>query len=167
MPSSPIHMAMDILKHLWLRHHLKIYILFCFIPWQKDLSPMWDVIANKANCMWGCFRRSLGSRLGWVVVHLYSLLERLLSSLESSSWSGMLKIWRGSRGGAVKDLEHMACKKRLKELCLLSPMERIQRSDPAAACDYCPGLLQRWQIQMLLFRWQNEMPWMYIMDWQI
>lgn len=41
MPSSPIHMAMDILKHLWLRHHLKIYILFCFIPWQKDLSPMW------------------------------------------------------------------------------------------------------------------------------
>ena len=85
------------------------------------------------------FRRSPASKLRWVIFHLYSLLARLLSSLESSSWSGMLKSWRGSRGGAVKDLEHMAYKNRLRELCLLSLMERRQRSDPTAACDYCQG----------------------------
>jgi len=33
----------------------------------------------------------------------------------------------------------MAYKKRLRELFLLSLMERRQSSDPAAACDYCQG----------------------------
>lgn len=50
----------------------------------------------------------------------------------------MLKSWRGFRG-AVKDLEHMAYKKRLRELCVLSLMERRRKSDSTAAYDYCQG----------------------------
>lgn len=134
---------------LQLRHHLKICLIVFFISWQKNveqavntqsnMSPVCAVVVNKANWIWGCFRRSLECRLTWVVAHLSSLLLRLLPSLESTSWNGMLKRWRESREGSARGWEHMAYKMRLRELWLLSLMERRQRSDPTAACDYCQG----------------------------
>lgn len=106
---------------------------------QSNMSPVCSVIVNKAGWISGCFRRSLDWRLRWVTAHLSSLLLRLLPSLECTSWNGMLNRWRESRGGSVRSWEHMAYKIRLRELWLLSLMERRQRNDPMAPCDYCQG----------------------------
>lgn len=76
----------------------------------------------------------------WTVV-LYELLltfpHYCWRSNPVLSWNGMLSRWRESREGSVRGWEHMAYKIRLRELYLLSLMERRQKNEPMSACDSC------------------------------
>ena len=111
-----------------------------------DMSHQCALTTQKANCILGCIKSSVASRVRQVILPLFSVLVRSHLEYRIQMWSPQYRrdmelLERTQRRATkmIQGMEHLSYEDRLRELGLCSLEKRRLRGELRAACQYLKG----------------------------
>jgi len=119
-----------------------------------DISHQCVLMAQKANCIPGCIKRTVASRAREGILPGETLPGILHPALEPPAQEGPGAVGGGPEEATkmIRGLEHLSCEERLRKLGLLSLEKRRLWGDLLAALQYLKGACRGKYFQQGLLR---------------